>query len=97
MTDPDPGGALARVVTEDHRRVLDALVASDWAQGCSALEVAYLLNQGSGPADVDEGGVTVQLVDLVRWGLAAVVAADPDWPDAAHRFRATEAGRSRLD
>jgi hypothetical protein len=96
MTDPHQGGALPRGVTDDHRLVLAALVANHWARGCSALEVAYLVNQGSSPAEVDEDEVTVRLVDLLRWGLADVVDPDPDWPDASRRFRANEAGRAAL-
>jgi hypothetical protein len=95
-TDADPpiGDRLdPSTLPEQHRGVLSVLVDNDWAQGCTALEVTYLLSRRRFPMEAGVADVSARIADLVRWGLAEAVDPAPDWPDASGKFRASELGR----
>jgi len=81
---------------DGHRAVLGVLVDNDWAQGCTALELTYLLSRWRFPMEASVSDVSARAADLARWGLVEVVAEAPDWPAAADRFRITGSGRTML-
>ena len=76
--------------------MLGVLAENDWAAGCTALEVTYLLSRWRFPMESGVTDVTARIADLVRWGLAEVVEVAPDWPDAARKFRISDLGQASV-